>query len=230
MRRWCELSRVVKSGKPWKKGDTLRGAEGDRKAFIAAMHTANEASADQVVERFCQTFKGSIHHILDVGGASGTWTLAFLRQQPKLKATLFDLPDAIIQARERLMSGPFVGRVQLIGGDFYADELPQGADLAWVSAIIHQHDREHNRELFSKVHRALAAGGTIAIRDFVMEPDHTRPPAGTLFAINMLVGTETGGTFTFEEIAADLVAAGFRDATWLVKEETMNSIVIAHKG
>ena len=229
MRHWCELSRVVQSGKPWKKGSTIRGPEADRKAFIAAMHTVSEAAADGVIARFCEAFPGSPTHILDVGGASGTWTLAFLRRLPKLKATLFDLPDAIVQARERLMSGPFAQRVQLAGGDFYQDLLPQGADLGWVSAIIHQHDKEHNRALYSKVFAALAPGGSIAIRDFVMEPSHTCPTAGAMFAINMLVGTETGGTFSFDEIAADLQAAGFRDPVWLVKDPTMNSIVTARK-
>jgi SAM-dependent methyltransferase len=85
--------------------------------------------------------------------------------------------------------------VTLAAGDFYVDDLPAGADFAWVSAICHQHSRRHNRELFAKVYRALAPGGRIAIRDVVMEPCRTQPRDGALFAINMLVNTDTGGTF-----------------------------------
>ena len=122
---------------------------------------------------------------------------------------IFDLPDAIVQARDRLAGSKFSGRVTLAAGDFYSDELPRGADLAWISAIVHQHSRRHNRDLFGKVHRALEPGGWIAIRDIVMEPNRTQPAEGALFAVNMLVNTESGGTFTFEEFVEDLKAAGF---------------------
>ena len=87
--------------------------------------------------------------------------------------------------------------------------LPAGADLAWVSAIVHQNSRAQNRALFAKVFAALAPGGRIAIRDILMEEDRTRPVAGALFAVNMLVATEGGGTFTFAELREDLEAAGF---------------------
>ena len=117
-------------------------------------------------------------HLLDVGGASGTWTLAFLRAVPSATATIFDLPDAIEQARQRLAGTEFADRVTLVAGDFYVDDLPDGADFAWVSAICHQHSRRHNRELFAKVFRALVPGGRIALRDVVMEPDRTRPARG----------------------------------------------------
>ena len=119
--------------------------------------------------------------------------------------------------------------MSLAAGDFYVDELPQGADFAWVSAICHQHSRQHNRELFAKVFRALAPGGRIGIRDVVMEPDRTQPREGALFAINMLVNTETGGTFTFAEYAEDLQAAGFEKPLLAVKHEAMNSVVVAAK-
>ena len=89
--------------------------------------------------------------------------------------------------------------MNLVAGDFYDDPLPSGADLAWVSAIVHQHAREDNRELFAKVREALAPGGRIMIRDIVMEPDRIAPPEGALFAVNMLVATASGGTFTMDE-------------------------------
>ena len=89
------------------------------------------------------------------------------------------------------------------------DALPPGADLAWVSAIVHQNTRAQNRALFTAVFEALTPGGRIAIRDILMEEDRTRPVAGALFAVNMLVATQGGGTFTLAELREDLVAAGF---------------------
>ncbi len=192
------------------------------------MHSISGPVADELVTKLGPL---SFRHLLDVGGASGTWTLAFLRAWPGTTATIFDLPDAIQQARQRLAGSEFAGRVSLVAGDFYRDELPQGADFAWVSAIVHQHARQHNRELYGKVYRALPHGGQIAIRDIVMAADRTRPVEGALFAINMLVNTDSGGTFTFHEFAEDLQAAGFVEPKLLVDETTpaMNSVVAARK-
>jgi hypothetical protein len=110
-----------------------------------------------------------------------------------------------------------------------ADALPPGADLAWVSAIVHQNSRAQNRDLFAKVLAALVPGGRIAIRDILMEADRTRPVAGALFAINMLVATEGGGTFTFDELREDLEAAGFAEVAVLRQDEAMDAVVVARK-
>jgi SAM-dependent methyltransferase len=225
-RSWSQLAWVAKAGIPMPRPDSIRGPMADRASFIAAMHTVSGPMADGLV---AQLGPLRFRRLLDVGGASGTWTLAFLRAVPSAMATIFDLPDAIEQARQRLAGTEFASRVTLVSGDFYVDDLPGDADFAWVSAICHQHSRRRNRGLFAKVYRALVPGGCIAIRDVVMEPCRTKPREGALFAINMLVNTDDGGTFTFEEYAADLRAAGFEHPQLPIKHEAMNSVVVAEK-
>jgi SAM-dependent methyltransferase len=258
LRNWSQLAWVVKAGIPGPRQASIRGFEADRAAFIAAMHSVSGPIADGLVAKLVAGGMSSrsvgmsadphgatnlrsvpgdamppgglkFQHLLDLGGASGTWTLAFLRAVPGARATIFDLPDAIVQARQRIGATELADRVDFVAGDFYRDELPAGADFAWVSAIIHQHAREDSRGLFAKVFRALEPGGRIGIRDIVMEPCRTRPLLGALFAINMLVATERGGTYTFQEIAEDLQAAGFTDPELRVKAEDMTSVVTAAK-
>jgi hypothetical protein len=226
LRSWSQLAAVVRLGEPAARQASIRGAEADRAAFIAAMHSISAPAADELVGRLMPL---GFEHLLDVGGASGTWTLALLRVAPQATATIFDLPDAIQQARERIGRTDFASRVRFAAGDFYADELPGGADFAWVSAIAHQHGREQNRNLYGKVFRALASGGQIGIRDMLMDASRTVPVDGALFAINMLVNTQTGGTFTFDEFRDDLQAAGFVDVEAKVRSEDMNSVVLARK-
>ena len=226
LRSWSQLAWVVQSGKPPARQASIRGADADRAAFVAAMHSISGPMADDLVARLGPP---RFTHLLDVGGASGTWTLAFLRAAATATATLVDLPDAIAQARQRLAGTPFASRVNLVSGNFYQDELPSGADYAWVSAIIHQHSRQHNRELFAKVFRALQPGGRIGIRDMVMDASRIYPVAGALFAVNMLVNTESGGTFTYAEIAADLEAAGFVKPRLAVASKEMSAVVEAEK-
>ncbi|HBO43837.1 MAG TPA: hypothetical protein DD670_07895 [Planctomycetaceae bacterium] len=226
LRRWSQLARVVRSGKPGVPEPSVRGAEADRAAFVAAMHAFSLPVADQLVASLGPP---RFTHLLDVGGASGTWTMAFLRATPGATATLFDLPDAVEQARRRFAGGEFADRITFVPGDFYVDDLPKGADFAWVSAILHQDGREQNRRLLAKVHAALAPGGRVAIRDVVMKPSRVGPPLGALFAVNMLVATETGGTFTFEELAEDLQSAGFVEPNLAIEDAGMNSVVVAAK-
>jgi predicted O-methyltransferase YrrM len=226
LRNWAQLARVAKTGRPAERIPGIRGEEGAQEAFIEAMHSVSAPNAGEVI-RAVQPLR--FRHLLDIGGASGTWTIAFLRACPSAQATLFDLPHVILMARRRLAAAGLAKRVKLVAGDFTRDALPAGADLAWVSAIVHQNSRAQNRALFSKVFAALAPGGRIAIRDILMEEDRTRPVAGALFAVNMLVATEAGGTFTFAELREDLEAGGFAEVVLARRDEAMNAIVLAKK-
>ena len=226
LRNWAQLAAVVKHGEPAPRAPSIRGAEADYASFIEAMDNVASITAAGLIAALQPL---SFTHLLDVGGASGTYTIAFLRAKPKARATLFDLPQVMPQARERLNAVGLLQRVTLVPGDYNVDPLPVGADLAWVSAIVHQNSREQNQALFRRVYEALVAGGRIMVRDFIMVPTRTRPVGGTLFAINMLVGTSAGGTFTFDELREDLSSAGFVDITILVPSDTMNSVLTARK-
>ena len=224
LRRWSQLAKVVKTGKPIEGEVSVRGVKEDRISFIRAMDEISGPVAARVIESL-----GSLkfNHMLDLGGASGTWTIPFLRREPDARATIFDLPDAIPMAAYRMKRAGLTDRVSLLPGDFYSDELPAGFDLAWVSAIVHQNSREENRAMFRKVFAALVPGGRVLIRDIVMDESRTAPAGGAFFAVNMLVATSGGGTFTLSELNADLKAAGFIDVRLLHHGEAMDSVVSA---
>jgi predicted O-methyltransferase YrrM len=195
-------------------------------AFIGAMHVVGTPLAETIVAAIQP---GPARNLLDVGGASGTYTIAFLKAAPDMRATLFDKPAVIRMARDRLAEAGMLDRVRLAAGDFYSKELPDGHDLALLSAIIHQNSPGENVDLFEKVFRALIPGGRIVIRDHVMESDRTEPKDGALFAINMLVNTEGGSTYTYDEIKTWLEEAGFAHVRYLRKGERMDSLVDAFK-
>jgi SAM-dependent methyltransferase len=196
------------------------------RAFICAMHVVGTPQAARLAEA---VGIGGARRLLDVGGGPGTYTAAFLRAEPALSATLFDLPPVVEIAREKLGEAGVLGRVALVAGNFETDELPGGHDLAWLSAIIHQNGSAQNDALYGRIFRALAPGGRLVIRDHVMEPGRTRPRAGALFAVNMLVGTAQGGTYTFDEIRAGLARAGFVRVRLLGEGERMDGLVEAFR-
>jgi precorrin-6B methylase 2 len=226
LRRWAQLGRVVKDGQPAQRIPSVRGEAGDLESFIKAMHNISAPVADEVIQAIQPL---EFQRLLDVGGGPGTWTAAFLRNCPAGRAVLFDLPDVLPIACEQLRAAGLIERVELVAGDFNTDALPAGADLAWVSAIVHQNSRAQNRALFAKVFQALVPGGRIAIRDILMQPSRTAPVAGALFAVNMLVGTDQGGTFTFEELREDLESAGFEGVTVARQDAGMNAVVTARR-
>jgi len=203
---WSQITDIVL-------GKTMAGletkgalAKDNRKAFIGAMHVAASKAAPKIV---ASINPGQARRLLDVGGGSGSYTLAMLSAVPEMRATLFDLPPVIEMARDRVQAADMLDRVELVAGDFYKDELPPGHDLALLSAIIHQSSYEQNEALYAKIYRALNSEGRIVVRDHVMSADRTQPLEGALFAVNMLAGTEGGTTYTFDEIKESLTAAGF---------------------
>jgi SAM-dependent methyltransferase len=223
---WSGLTQIVTTGPGSQHEHGLKFSEEDWKAFIGAMHVAARALSKEIADAYdVSRYK----RLLDVGGASGTYTIAFLRMNPELRAILFDLNDVIPMARERMEEEGLSGRVEFVAGDFYEDELPAGCDLALLSAIIHQNSPEENLSLYSKIFRVLESGGTILIRDHVMNEERTKPPSGALFAINMLVNTRGGDTYTFRQVKDGLESAGFVNVSLLRTGDKMDCLVEARK-
>jgi hypothetical protein len=224
LRNWSRLPWTVHSGKPEYPGPSIRGEDADKASFIEAMHVVSRGVADELVQ---EIHPGNVCCVLDLGGASGSWTTAWLKAEPQSRAIIFDLPHVIPMARERFATSPFAERIELCAGDFNTDALPKGADLAWVSAIIHQNSPDQNRVLYRRIAAALEPHGWIYIRDIVMEPSRTAPVAGALFAVNMLSATEEGNSYCLTEIQEDLQSAGFMDVELVRRHEGMHSIVRA---
>ena len=223
---WSQLTSVVKEGKPAKRAGTEMD-QAHRKAFIGAMDVAGRDLSIRLADAFdASRFK----RFLDIGGASGTYTVAFLRKNPHMTAVLFDLPPVIIIARERMEAERLMDRVVLTAGDYNKDALPSGCDLALLSAVIHQNSLAENHNLFAKIFAALDPGGVLLIRDHIMDSSRTTPEGGALFALNMLVNTAAGDTYTFAEVSETLQKVGFINVKLLRGEDNhQNDLVRAQK-
>ena len=143
----------------------------------------------------------------------------------QLRAVVFDLKNVIPITKEKIREAGIEDRATFVEGNFYKDPLPAGCDLALLSAIIHQNSPDQNLALYQKIYRALSHGGALLIRDHIMDTTRTRPSAGALFALNMLVNTPAGDTYTLGEVKEILESAGFEDVEWIVSGEKMDSLV-----
>jgi len=223
---WSNLTEIVRTGVNPNRRDILSRSSEDMEAFVGAMHVIGLRMAQEIADSIDLTF---FTRMLDIGGASGTYIMAFLKKAPHMTATLFDLPDVVEMAKKTLTETGLADRVQLVAGDYNTDKLPEGHDLALLSAIIHSNDREVNRRLFSKIHDALLPGGTILIRDYFLDAGRTTPRDGAIFAVNMLAATAGGTAYTFEEVREDLAETGFNDVRMIRQGDHMDQLVTAVK-
>jgi len=224
---WSRLTDVVKKGtNPYLKPVVDSESKEDRNAFIGAMHVAARRISAKIADAYdLNSFK----KLLDIGGGSGAYTIAFLKKNPQLNAVIFDLKGVIPIAKEKVRENNFQDRVNFVVGDFYVDALPSGCDIALLSAIIHQNSPLQNVELYRKIYHALDPGGTLIIRDHIMDESRTNPPAGALFALNMLVNTQAGDTYTFREVKDTLKTAGFVEVNLVISGKEMDCLVEAVK-
>jgi len=202
---WSGLTEAVRDGRP-----ALRAAINDRgdawlKPFIAAMHYRAAPQAPGVVERIGL---GGVERVLDVGGGSGAFAMAFAAKKPGLVAVVFDLPNVLPLTREYIATADLTCCVTTAVGDYLVDPLPAGFDLVFLSAVIHSNSASQNARLIKSCAAALNPGGRVAVVDWVMDEDRVAPPAGALFALNMLVATDHGDTFTEAEVRGWMDNAG----------------------
>ena len=99
-----------------------------------------------------------------------------------------------------------------VEGDLLKADFGKDFDIATLGHILHSEGEERSRHLLEKTFDALKPGGTIAIAEWLVNDERTEPLPSLMFAVNMLVNTEHGDTFSFSEIKSWLEEAGFKKA------------------
>jgi predicted O-methyltransferase YrrM len=220
---WTGLTDSVRTGTAAER-PALEGTNAEwTESFIAAMHRNAETTAQEVVHA---VGADGVHRMLDVGGGSGAYSIAFANANPNLQSELLDLASVVPIARKHIDAAGLNGRVVTRIGDLTKDELGQRFDLVLLSAICHMLSPEENRDLLGRAWDALAPGGRLVVRDFILEPDKTSPKPAALFALHMLVNTWGGATYSEEEYRNWLREAGF---TRVMRHETARDLIIATK-
>jgi 3-hydroxy-5-methyl-1-naphthoate 3-O-methyltransferase len=204
-RRWSTLTAAVQAGTAVDRGGK---DDGWVESFIAAMdHNARER-APHVLKA---VGAGGIRRMLDLGGGSGTYSIAFARANQQLRAEILDVAEVLPLTQEFIRQAGLEDRVSTRAGDMLTAELGTGYDLVLLSAICHMFSPEENQQLFGRACRALAPKGRLVIQDFILEADKTSPRFAALFSLNMLVGTRAGSDYSEPEYTDWLRRAGFAE-------------------
>ena len=204
--RWSNLTDCVRTGTAVSHQDMGARGEDWTEAFIAAMHRNATERAPLVVQA---VGPAANERLLDVGGGSAAYSIAFAKAGDNLHSTVLDLPAVLPIAKRHIQAAGLEGRIETRAGDLRRDSFGQGFTMVLVSAICHMLSPEENQDLFRRCHAALEPRGRLVMQDFILEPDKTSPKQAALFALNMLVGTPAGSTYSYEEYGDWLRRAGF---------------------
>lgn len=207
--QWMKLTEVVKTGKPAiAVNDSKPGAEFFA-GFVEALFPLGYNAARLLGEHLNLPKAAAPVSVLDLAAGSGVWGIALAQQSPKVQINAVDWPEVLEVTRRVAQRHGVADRLKTILGDLRKADFGTGHQVATLGQILHSEGSERSRQLLRKTFAALAPGGTIAIMEFVPNDDRTGPPQALIFAVNMLVNTEAGDTFTFAEISSWLREAGF---------------------
>ena len=184
------------------------------------------ASQTLIAEEVLRTYSLSRHQrLLDVGGGSGAFLTAVAAQWPHLELMLFDLPAVVEQAKGRLSVNNLEQRVQCVGGDFYIDPLPAGADIISLIRIIHDHNDDDVVRLLTAIRRHLPDDGTLLLAEPMAGHKQTDRVANAYFGF-YLMAMGKGRPRTPAEIGTLLKQAGFRRYKLLPNQMPLQTQII----
>jgi predicted O-methyltransferase YrrM len=201
---WSQLDLAVKTGKP------IRSDAGDhdgrrREAFLLGMYNQASQQAPQIVQ--CVNLAGR-RKFLDLGGGPGTYAIHFCHHNPQLEAVVFDLPTTRPFAKRIIDRHGLSERVQFVAGDYTEDALTGRFDVVWLSHILHAEGPDRCRQLIAKAAAVMESGGMMIIHDFILTDTMDEPLFPALFALNMLLGTESGQSYSESQIRQMMETAG----------------------
>jgi hypothetical protein len=213
--KWLELNEIVATGKP--AGAVNQQTTGSEffAQFVNDIFPMSYHVAQELAGHLHLNGAGGPVSVLDLAAGSGVWGIALAQSSKQVTVTAVDWPGVIPVTRNTVTRFGLADRFSFVEGDLLQADFGSGHNVATLGHILHSEGIERSKALLAKTFGALASGGTIAIAEFLVNAERTGPVNGLVFAVNMLVNTDCGDTFSFEEIGGWLREAGFVDARTL---------------
>ncbi|WP_322769413.1 methyltransferase [Frankia sp. Cr1] len=158
-----------------------------------------------------ESFDFSAHRrLLDVGGGTGSWTIAVAQFYPHLEATVLELPSVISMTRACIAEADLTSRIAVQEGDVMTGHLPTGYDVFLVANLIHYWAPRDNRALLERVRRAAGPDARLLLADFWTNAPRTEPLHGALIAGEFALHLRDGDAYSVDEVRGWLPQTGWR--------------------
>lgn len=208
---WLNLPEVARTGIPSRPVNQEANGATFFQEFVESLFPGNFPAAQVLAEHLGVAKLAGPVKVLDLAAGSGVWSIAQALASPRVQVTAVDWPDVLPVTKRVAARHGVAERYRFVAGDILTAEYDTGYRLALLGHILHTEGPDRSRVLLRRVHDALAPGGTVAIAEFLVDADRKGPVSGVIFAVNMLLHSEVGGTYSFEEISDWLRGAGFTD-------------------
>ena len=213
--KWLQLNEVVKTGKPATAVNQQGPGSDFFQQFVQDLFPVAYPAAQLLAKTLALSKSAAPVRVLDLAAGSGVWGIALVQSSENVTATAVDWSGVLPATKQTVARFGLSDRFTFVAGDLDSADFGQGHNVATLGHILHSEGEARSKALLRKVFEALAPGGTIAIAEFLVNEDRTGPVGSLFFAANMLVNTDEGDTFSFEEIREWLKAVGFTDARLL---------------
>jgi ubiquinone/menaquinone biosynthesis C-methylase UbiE len=213
--KWLHLNKTVETGQPVAAVNEEETGAVFFQEFVNDIFPMSYPAAQTLARHLNGNGAALPVRVLDLAAGSGVWGIAMAQGSEQVRVTAVDWPEVIPVTRKTVTRFGLTGRFSFLGGDLLKIDFGSNHTVATLGHILHSEGRERSRALLAKTFHALTPGGTIAIAEFLVNPDRTGPLNGLFFAVNMLVNTDSGDTYSFEEISGWLEDAGFIHARTL---------------
>jgi ubiquinone/menaquinone biosynthesis C-methylase UbiE len=224
---WLKLAEIVRTGHPAvSANDRGQGAKFFAD-FVEDIFNNSYAAARTAAAALLKKGNKPVS-VLDIAAGSGVWGIAMAQQSPRVRVTAVDWDDVIPVTRRVATKHGVAESMSFVEGDIHTADLGRDHQIAALGHILHSEGEERSRKLLARVFEALAPGGTIVIAEFVPNKDRRGPAVPLIFAVNMIVHSDHGDTFTFDEMKSWLKEAGFKKVRTL-KAESPSPLILADK-
>ena len=205
MASWAHLHEAVQSGGAIRERFAHADDAEARESFLMGMFNLANQLAPRIATAIDLTGR---QRLLDLGGGPGTYALHFCRHYPELQAVVYDLPTTRAFAEATIARFGLAERVTFHDGDYHAEPVPTGFDVAWLSHVLHADGPAGCATILAKAAQALEPGGMLLVQEFILNDAKDGPLFPALFSLNMLLGTQAGQSYCEGELAAFMAAAG----------------------
>jgi SAM-dependent methyltransferase len=226
---WGKLTSIVQNGRPTHCINEEESGTKFFRQFVENIFPIHFPAARSLARTLELSDLAAPASVLDLGAGSGVWSVATAKESPHVSVTAIDWPGIIPITRKVTAREGVASRYRFIANDLLDADFGGGHSVAILGHILHSEGEERSRYLLQKTFDALAPGGTVAIAEILVDPDRRGPLPALLFAVNMLVNSESGDTFSFEEISTWLEAAHFDQVRTIDAPGLAPKIILATK-
>jgi SAM-dependent methyltransferase len=206
---WLPLTEIVRTGKSAMGVNRQEAGSEFFHEFVEDIFPVSYPAASRLADVLEVAAATAPVKVLDLAAGSGVWSVALAQRSPQVHVTAVDWPGVLDVTRRVTLRMGLAERYSFVAGDLATAEFGQDYDIATLGHILHSEGETRSRALLRKTFEALKPGGTIAIQEFLVDNSRTSPSLALIFAVNMLVATDEGDTWSFDEIAGWLREAGF---------------------